>query len=187
MWRMAYEWSQLAISVGFHADTLLFRTVYPALGIRTMRERDAVFAFGVFDAATGRTAEAEAQMSPCEKAMTLAGYATHPAEGTPLLEQYATGLAAPLAWIDVAGYCSGRFAEGTLRDAQTKQWLAFLADKFGQSAPEVTPARLDGVTSANVDRSVLDAMAVARIAPDSLSRSWPHEDRPLGLRWRLRR
>ena len=86
--------------------------------------------------------------------MTLAGYATHPAEGTPLLEQYATGLAAPLAWIDVAGYCSGRFAEGTLRDAQTKQWLAFLADKFGQSAPEVTPARLDGVTSANVDRSV---------------------------------
>ena len=70
--------------------------------------------------------------------MTLAGYATHPAEGTPLLEQYATGLAAPLAWIDVAGYCSGRFAEGTLRDA-----------------------RLDGVTSANVDRSVLDAMAVA--------------------------
>lgn len=66
-----------------------------------------------------------------------------------------------LAWIDVAGYCSGRFAEGTLRDAQTKQWLAFLADKFGQSAPEVTPARLDGVTSANVDRSVLDAMAVA--------------------------
>ena len=93
--------------------------------------------------------------------MTLAGYATHPAEGTPLLEQYATGLAAPLAWIDVAGYCSGRFAEGTLRDAQTKQWLAFLADKFGQSAPEVTPARLDGVTSANVDRSVLDAMAVA--------------------------
>ena len=100
-------------------------------------------------------------MTPCEKAMTLAGYATHPAEGTPLLEQYATGLAAPLAWIDVAGYCSGRFAEGTLRDAQTKQWLAFLADKFGQSAPEVTPARLDGVTSANVDRSVLDAMAVA--------------------------
>ena len=93
--------------------------------------------------------------------MTLAGYATHPAEGTPLLEQYATGLAAPLAWIDVAGYCSGRFAEGTLRDAQTKQWMAFLADKFGQSAPEVTPARLDGVTSANVDRSVLDAMAVA--------------------------
>ena len=106
-------------------------------------------------------AEAEAQMSPCEKAMTLADYATHPAEGTPLLEQYATGLAAPLAWIDVAGYCSGRFAEGTLRDAQTKQWLTFLADKFGQSAPEVTPARLDGVTSANVDRSVLDAMAVA--------------------------
>ena len=100
-------------------------------------------------------------MSPCEKAMTLADYATHPAEGTPLLEQYATGLAAPLTWIDVAGYCSGRFAEGTLRDAQTKQWLAFLADKFGQSAPEVTPARLDGVTSANVDRSVLDAMAVA--------------------------
>ena len=83
-------------------------------------------------------------------------YATHPAEGTPLLEQYATGLAAPLTWIDVAGYCSGRFAEGTLRDAQTKQWMAFLADKFGQSAPEVTPARLDGVTSANVDRSVLD-------------------------------
>ena len=38
-------------------------------------------------------------MTPCEKAMTLAGYATHPAEGTPLLEQYATGLAAPLAWI----------------------------------------------------------------------------------------
>ena len=106
-------------------------------------------------------AEAEAQMSPCEKAMTLADYATHPAEGTPLLEQYATGLAAPLTWIDVAGYCSGRFAEGTLRDAQTKQWLAFLADKFGQSAPEVTPARLDGVTSANVDRPVLDAMAVA--------------------------
>ena len=43
-------------------------------------------------------------MTPCEKAMTLANYATHPAEGTPLLEQYATGLAAPLAWIDVAGY-----------------------------------------------------------------------------------
>ncbi len=29
--------------------------------------------------------------------MTLANYATHPAEGAPLLEQYATIVAAPLA------------------------------------------------------------------------------------------
>lgn len=66
-----------------------------------------------------------------------------------------------LAWIDVAGHCSGRFAEGTLRNAQTKQRLTVLAGKFGQSAPEVTPARLDGITSATIDRSALDAMAIA--------------------------
>lgn len=48
-------------------------------------------------------AEAEAQMTPCEKAMTLANYATHPAEGTPLLEQYATGLAAPWLGLTLPG------------------------------------------------------------------------------------
>lgn len=77
------------------------------------------------------------------------------------MTQYVNGLAAPLAWIDVAGYCSGRFAEGTLRNAQTKQRLAIMSSKFGQGAPEVTPARLDGITSATIDQSVLDAMAVA--------------------------
>ena len=100
-------------------------------------------------------------MSPCESALTLANFATTPAKGTPLMVQYGNGLAAPLAWIDVAGHCSGRFAEGTLRNAQTKQRLTVLAGKFGQSAPEVTPARLDGITSATIDRSALDAMAIA--------------------------
>ena len=100
-------------------------------------------------------------MSPCESALTLANFATTPAKGTPLMVQYSNGLAAPLAWIDVAGHCSGRFAEGTLRNAQTKQRLTVLAGKFGQSAPEVTPARLDGITSATIDRSALDAMAIA--------------------------
>lgn len=106
-------------------------------------------------------AEAERTMSPCEGALTLANFATTPAKGTPLMVQYGNGLAAPLAWIDVAGHCSGRFAEGTLRNAQTKQRLTVLAGKFGQSAPEVTPARLDGITSATIDRSALDAMAIA--------------------------
>ena len=106
-------------------------------------------------------AEAKRTMSPCESALTLANFATTPAKGTPLMVQYGNGLAAPLAWIDVAGHCSGRFAEGTLRNAQTKQRLTVLAGKFGQSAPEVTPARLDGITSATIDRSALDAMAIA--------------------------
>lgn len=106
-------------------------------------------------------AEAERTMSPCESALTLANFATTPAKGTPLMVQYSNGLAAPLAWIDVAGHCSGRFAEGTLRNAQTKQRLTVLAGKFGQSAPEVTPARLDGITSATIDRSALDAMPIA--------------------------
>lgn len=73
MRRMAYEWSQLAISVGFHADTLLFRTVYPALGIRTMRERDAVFAFGVFDAATGRTGRGGSSDEPLRESDDVGG------------------------------------------------------------------------------------------------------------------
>lgn len=73
MWRMAYEWSQLDISVGFHADTLLFRTVYPALGIRTMRERDAVFAFGVFDAATGRTGRGGSSNEPLRESDDVGG------------------------------------------------------------------------------------------------------------------
>jgi hypothetical protein len=106
-------------------------------------------------------AEAEQQLSPCEKALTLAHSTTYPDSGTPMMQQYATGLAAPLAWIDVAGYCSGRFAEGALRNAQTKQRLGLWASRLGQEAPSVTPARLDGITSATIDTSVLDAMAVA--------------------------
>ena len=77
MWRMAYEWSQLAISVGFHADTLLFRTVYPALGIRIMRERDAVFAFGVFDAAIGRTGRGGSSNDPLRESDDV-GELRHP-------------------------------------------------------------------------------------------------------------
>ena len=101
-------------------------------------------------------------MTPCEKAMTLANYATHPAEGTPLLEQYATGLAAP-PWLGLTLPGIVRVVlprERYVTRRPSNGWL-FWPINSGQSAPEVTPARLDGVTSANVDRSVLDAMAVA--------------------------
>ncbi|KFI92586.1 hypothetical protein BISA_0278 [Bifidobacterium saguini DSM 23967] len=106
-------------------------------------------------------AEAEQQLSPCEKALTTARAGNTPPQGTPQLQYYVTELAAPLAWIDVAGHCTDRFAEGTLRNAQSKMVVALLADKYGQSAPEVTPARLDGVTTASISASALDAMALA--------------------------
>ncbi|MBT1175572.1 hypothetical protein JS530_08700 [Bifidobacterium sp. LC6] len=100
-------------------------------------------------------------MSPCETALTTANAASSLPKGTPELHYYLTELAAPLAWIDVAGQCTDRFAEGVLRNAQSKTVVTLLADKYGQTAPEVTPARLDGVTTATVSVSTLDAMAVA--------------------------
>lgn len=106
-------------------------------------------------------AEAERTMSPCEQALVTSTAADALPDGTPQLRYYMTLRSVPLAWIDVAAQCSDRFAEGTLRNAQTKQALATLAGKFGQSAPEVTAARLDGVTSLDIQTSALDAMAVA--------------------------
>lgn len=100
-------------------------------------------------------------MSPCEQALVTSTAADALPDGTPQLRYYMTLRSVPLAWIDVAAQCSDRFAEGTLRNAQTKQTLATLADKFGQTAPEVTAARLDGVTSLDIQTSALDAMAVA--------------------------
>ncbi|KFI88522.1 MULTISPECIES: hypothetical protein [Bifidobacterium] len=100
-------------------------------------------------------------MSPCEQALVTSTAADALPDGTPQLRYYMTLRSVPLAWIDVAAQCSDRFAEGTLRNAQTKQALATLAGKFGQSAPEVTAARLDGVTSLDIQTSALDAMAVA--------------------------
>lgn len=100
-------------------------------------------------------------MSPCEQALTTALAGSNLPAGTPQLQYYITELAAPLAWIDVAGQCSDRFAEGTLRNAQSKMVVALLADKYGQSAPDVTPARLDGVTTASVSVTALDDMALA--------------------------
>ncbi|WP_152208925.1 hypothetical protein [Bifidobacterium cebidarum] len=106
-------------------------------------------------------AEAERQMSPCEKALTTATASGALPQGTPQLQYYVTELTAPLAWIDVAGQCTDRFAEGALRNAQSKTVVSLLADKYGQAAPEVTPARLDGVTSLKIDTSALDDMALA--------------------------
>lgn len=106
-------------------------------------------------------AEAERTMSPCEQALITSTAADALPDGTPQLRYYMTLRSVPLAWIDVAAQCSDRFAEGTLRNAQTKQTLATLAEKFGQTAPEVTAARLDGVTSLDIQTSALDAMAVA--------------------------
>ncbi|MBT1163422.1 hypothetical protein [Bifidobacterium felsineum] len=100
-------------------------------------------------------------MSPCEKALTTATASSALPQGAPQLQYYVTELTAPLAWIDVAGQCTDRFAEGTLRNAQSKTVVSLLADKYGQAAPEVTPARLDGVTSMTISASALDAMALA--------------------------
>ncbi|WP_241519563.1 hypothetical protein [Bifidobacterium callitrichidarum] len=99
-------------------------------------------------------------MSPCEQALTLVNDADW-ASGSPMMVRFVSGQSIPLRWIDVATYCPGRFGEGVLRDAQTKAELASLADRLGGAEPAVTPARLDGVTSAVAGADVLDAMAVA--------------------------
>ncbi|MBT1170843.1 hypothetical protein JS536_06740 [Bifidobacterium sp. SO4] len=106
-------------------------------------------------------AEAERAMSPCEQALTLVNDADWASAGSPMMVRFVVGQSIPLKWIDVATYCPGRFGEGVLRDAQTKADLASLADRLGGTEPAVTPARLDGVTSAVAGTDVLDAMAVA--------------------------
>lgn len=105
-------------------------------------------------------AEAERALSPCEQALTLVNDADW-ASGSPMMVRFVAGQSIPLTWIDVATYCPGRFGEGVLRDAQTKAELASLADRLGGAEPAVTPARLDGVTSAVAGADALDAMAVA--------------------------
>lgn len=154
------EWSQLAISVDFHADTLPLDWFPPTDG-RRMRGCVHMFAFRMLDASIGGPSRSGTNDESLRERADVGELCHDSGQGTPLMVQYGNGLAAPLAWIDVAGHCSGRFAEGTLRNAQTKQRLTVLAGKFGQSAPEVTPARLDGITSATIDRSALDAMAIA--------------------------
>lgn len=109
---------------------------------------------------TGR-AEAERTMSPCEQALTLVNDPDWAGDGSPMMVRFVAGQSIPLTWIDVATYCPGRFGEGVLRDAQTKAQLSSLAERLGGVAPAVTPARLDGVTSAVAGTDVLDAMAVA--------------------------
>ena len=106
-------------------------------------------------------AEAERTMSPCEQALTLVNDHDWAGDGSPMMVRFVAGQSVPLTWIDVATYCPGRFGEGVLRDAQTKAQLSSLAERLGGVAPTVTPARLDGVTSAVAGTDVLDAMAVA--------------------------
>ncbi|TPF94299.1 hypothetical protein [Bifidobacterium sp. UTBIF-78] len=100
-------------------------------------------------------------MSPCEQALTLVNDPDWAGDGSPMMVRFVAGQSIPLTWIDVATYCPGRFGEGVLRDAQTKAQLSSLAERLGGVAPTVTPARLDGVTSAVAGTDVLDAMAVA--------------------------
>ena len=100
-------------------------------------------------------------MSPCEQALTLVNDHDWAGDGSPMMVRFVAGQSVPLTWIDVATYCPGRFGEGVLRDAQTKAQLSSLAERLGGVAPTVTPARLDGVTSAVAGTDVLDAMAVA--------------------------
>ncbi|WP_169173251.1 hypothetical protein [Bifidobacterium oedipodis] len=103
-------------------------------------------------------------MSPCEQALTLANAVPSNAGDSPtdpLMIRYLKAQSVPLAWIDVAATCTARFGEGVLRNAQSKYQLAAMASKLGQAAPEVSSARLDGVTDASTSTDVLGAFAVA--------------------------
>ncbi|WP_169240295.1 hypothetical protein [Bifidobacterium olomucense] len=100
-------------------------------------------------------------MSPCEQALTLVNDDSWNGTGTPMTVRYVAGQSVPLAWIDVAASCPGRFGEGVLRNAQSKAKLASLAQRLSAVTPSSSPARLDGVTAMTMDTDVLDAMALA--------------------------
>ena len=109
-------------------------------------------------------AEAERTMSSCESAYVAAQSHTAVvggADGEPMMVRYMAARELPFDWLDVAAQCTERFGEGAYRSAQAKTITTRLAAKLRQEAPEVQPARLDGVSTLKVEPQALLDMAVA--------------------------
>ena len=67
-----------------------------------------MFAFRVLDASIGGPSRSGTNDESLRERADVGELCHDSAKGTPLMVQYGNGLAAPLAWIDVAGHCSGR-------------------------------------------------------------------------------
>ncbi|RSX52836.1 hypothetical protein D2E25_1407 [Bifidobacterium goeldii] len=108
-------------------------------------------------------AESEQQPSACETAYYAAESNTSVMatdSGAPMLMRFFAAQSATQQWVDVAGYCAHRFAEGTLRSAQAEYTASILGNKL-----DITPASrassLEGITALHADADALGGMAVA--------------------------
>lgn len=106
-------------------------------------------------------AEAEQQPSACETAYYAAESYTAIMTGTsPNAMRYLAAKNAVDQWNNVAGYCTQRFAQGTIRAAQAEYVAASLGTSLGQSV-SLSHAQLDGVTHLDLDAHALGSMALA--------------------------
>ncbi|EFA22754.1 hypothetical protein BIFGAL_03787 [Bifidobacterium gallicum DSM 20093 = LMG 11596] len=107
-------------------------------------------------------AEANVQLSACDKAMRRATRRTQLATGTAFATRdlrFAMADAAEHDWVDVAIQCPTRFEQGTLRSAQM-QWLAQqLAKRVQRNYTALIVTRLDGLTD-----NVLPGATLAQLA-----------------------
>ena len=103
--------------------------------------------------------------STCEAAYDIASAATTRASDTqyPRSVRYLAAAQASEQWTSVAAHCSQRFAEGTLRSAQTRWQQSALAKLLGGTTDSYVSvsAALNALSATDEDSAAWSAMALA--------------------------
>lgn len=108
-------------------------------------------------------AEAEQQASPCEQAYSNAtsnaGIMSDLSQH--VIIRYLAARDAASTWEQTAAQCPSRFADGTMRAAQSRFVARSLASRMKMETSDVTLSRFDGVESLDIDADSICTMAQA--------------------------
>lgn len=107
-------------------------------------------------------AQSEQRFSPCETAYYAASDLRDVLQSAiPRLSKYFAASQAASQWLDVASYCTGRFDEGVIRSAQSRQQANTIAAQFDMPTLQQSTRPLDNVDDLDLDDATLAAMALA--------------------------
>ena len=103
------------------------------------------------------------QSDTCEQAYELATHDWSALEDAsiPRSHRYVSALGAPSVWTQVAVECPGRFAEGSLRSAQSQYRLDSIAGLLGLGKAGMPRSDFQELTEAKDDQGMVEAMILA--------------------------
>ena len=103
------------------------------------------------------------QSDACEQAYELATHDWSALEDAsiPRSHRYVSALGAPSVWTQVAVECPGRFAEGSLRSAQSRYRLDSIAGVLGLGKVGMPRSDFQELTEAQDDQGMVEAMILA--------------------------